>query len=671
MSGSIVQLLSKDVKDSFLTKRPEITFFMNKAKHHTPFSIDTIEESFNKTPNFSEEAFCELSKYGDLIDKMVLKIVIPKVHILNTVDKEFLDDFSNIDIQNGDNEYNITDMISTYNTTISNFKLFSKASMVYWREIKQVLGNNNSNYNTVATLLSTLISVQNDTQSLYDAHNDKFKKVQIKKTQFYFNFSILSHIKYGYVSYSTSIYNETLTTEYKNIIMKYLDEYIFYQKMYLEELIMERDKYVKFKETHDSNYYRFSWVDNIALAIIKSLTLEIGGQKFDFHDRDTLNDWYSMATKIEFKDVIDKMVGNIPILTTYDSNEKPQYELFINIPFGNILHKGQTIPCVATKYQDIVVNVSLHDLEKCCFFEPDEFPTYSSNININEEIDIVSMSLLVDYIHLGTKESVNFSSKSVETLVEQHRILTFSSVKKKNVLLPLDFNNAVKDICWTIQKKYNIDKLKLWNDFTLHDVFPAKISLTGQQSPYDGNLYIELDNGYIFSNILVNTADYIGGICEIYHSKYYNGKYKILMAYKQLIILNDTNFIYPDTMKIKLYKQNKQIESIIDHENIMIYGSDLMSTRDAMYFTHVQDRNRSKSSFDIHKYSIAINPEEFQPSGVLNFNVIKNKQLQLSFTDKIINTIEANNDTIVVKIIGKNYNTSVTERGYTNLVYGM
>lgn len=670
MSGSIVQLLSKDVKDSFLTKRAEITFFMNKAKHHTPFSMDTIEEFFNKTPNFGEEVFCELSKYGDLINNMVLKITIPKVHISNSIDKDLLSDYSANDIIDDNYTLNIGNMIAEYDTIIYKFKSFSKASMVYWRQIKQLLTNNNSNYNNVISLLSSLTGIQNDNQDTYDKYNE-FTNARIGKTLLHFNFSILSHIQYDYTSYSKSVYNEKLNVEYKTKINKYLDDYIFYQKKYVEHLISTRDRFIKHKETHDSKYYRFAWVDKIALALIQSVTLDIGGQRFDYHDRDTLNDWYEMATKIEFMDTYNALIGNTQILTSFDSNEKPQYELFIPLPFGNILHNSQTIPCVATRYQDIIINVKLCELEKCCFFEPDEFATYSSNININEEVNIVNMSLFVDYIHLSDKERRNFSSKTVEMLVEQHRILTFSSIYKQNVLLPLDFNNAVKDIFWTIQKKYNIDQLKLWADFDNFDVFPALINTTGQQEPYIGKIYIELNNSPIFNNTLTNYTDYINGSCEIYHSKYYNGTYKIIGIYTQIIILDSFDFIYPDIIKIKLFKKHKQKYNTIDKENILIYGNDLITLRDPLFYTNVQDRKRTKSSPNIHKYSIALEPEKFQPSGVLNFNVIKNKQLQLSFDIKLINHIVENNDKIVVKIIGKNYNTSVTEKGYTNLVYGI
>ena len=111
MSGSIVQLLSKDAKDSFLTKRPEVTFFMKKAKQHTPFSIDTIEETFNKTPNFSDETFCQLSKYGDLINGMILKIVLPSVHISNVSDKAFIPDYSALNMVSNNYTLNITNTL--------------------------------------------------------------------------------------------------------------------------------------------------------------------------------------------------------------------------------------------------------------------------------------------------------------------------------------------------------------------------------------------------------------------------------------------------------------------------------------------------------------------------------------------------------------------------------
>jgi|SaaInlStandDraft_4_1057021.scaffolds.fasta_scaffold03029_3 hypothetical protein len=669
MSASIQQLLSKDKRDSFLTKRPKITHFYKPIKQHTPFSIDTIEEFFNKTANFDEEIFCETSNYGDLIDRIVLKIVIPEVHISNSLDSVNLPDYSADTINNENYTLNIDNMIVEYDLLINKFSDFTQSAMVYWRVIKLTMKNSNINYNTVIALLKDYINTQNDIQDLYDK-NDEFSATQIKGTGIYFNFSILSHLSYDYTSHANSVYNAALTLQYKNVVLQYLDDYIFYQKQYLEYIIGQRDKFIKIKATHDATYYRFAWVKDVALAMIDYVTLDIGGQQIDYHNSESLNNWYKTATKINFTDTIDTMLGNTQVLTTFDSNSKPKFELYIPLPFGCLLYPSQTIPSVSTKYQDIIVRLKLNDLYKCCFFEPDEFPQYFSNININESIKIVSASLLIDYIHLGEVERSKYSTKNIEMLIEQNRVLTFSNISKKNIILPLDFSNAVKDIMWSIRKKYNVEQMKLWNDDEIFNAFPGKITIIGQQEPYIGKVFIQMNNGDIFNNTLINPSEYVDGICEIYHSKYYEGKYKIIYASESIIVINSTAYIYPDNVKMKLYKKSKVLQNIVENENILIYGQNLLSSRDEKYYTLVQNRYRSKSS-TVHKYAIAILPEMLQPAGVLNFNVVKNKKLQIEFSTVALEQATTNGDAYIISIHGKSYNALNTSKGYTNVIHGI
>ena len=670
MSASVIQLLSKDRRDSYLTYKPDITFFREPIKQHTPFSIDIIEEEFNKTPNFGDEVFCELSRFGDLIKSMMLKVVIPNVHISKTLDSDYLTNYSDDLVSFENFTLTVDNMIIEYETLIQRFTNFMKSAMVYWRSVKLLLRNTNVNYNTVIDHVNTFINTQNDVQDTYDSYDD-FASTKIGDTIVRFNFSILNHLTYDYVSYASSIYNTTLTAEYITVINKYLDDFIFFQGKYLEYLYKTRDKFINIRDTRDTTYYRFAWLSNVGLRMIEALTLEIGGQQIDFHNSITLDKWFKMSTKAEFRNTLNEMLGNVDTLTEFSSNNKPQYELFIPIPFGTLLNKGQTIPVVSTRYQDIIVRVKFEELYNCCYFEPDEFPSYTSNININEEIDIVSASLYVEYVHLSTEERKKFSSKTVEMLVEQHRMLSFSSIRRKNVLLPLDFRNAVKDIFWTIRKKYNVEQMKLWNDYEVFDAFPATISVVGQQEPYLNKLMVDL-NGDGFSNTIEHNAnDYVGGMCEIYHSKYYNGKYKILDIIGQILAIDTTEFIYPDKVMIKLHRKDKLNQNIVENENILIYGRDLMSRRNYKFFTAVNQRNRSSSSLGIHKHSISIYPEKFQPSSTLNFNVMKNKQLQLELSDVAIQRLEENNDLYIVNITAKNYNTLQVEKGYAKLMFGL
>ena len=144
MTGSLLQIVSTGVKDIFLTIDPQITFFKIVYLRFTPFSIDIIEEYFNTIPNFGEEGFCQLSKYGDLISNIFLKIVLPNVHITNN---NIIDNSNNI-INYYNYSGNINQLINIYETNINNYTSFMTSAMIYLRTIKSTLNNITSNYST-------------------------------------------------------------------------------------------------------------------------------------------------------------------------------------------------------------------------------------------------------------------------------------------------------------------------------------------------------------------------------------------------------------------------------------------------------------------------------------------------------------------------------------------
>ena len=238
---------------------------------------------------------------------------------------------------------------------------------------------------------------------------------------------------------------------------------------------------------------------------------------------------------------------------------------------------------------------------------------------------------------------------------------------KVRVLLSLELSNAIKDINWTIQRTYNVEYMKQWNNYSLDKILMARISLICYVEPYVGYLVVQLSTSSFTYNIDPNL--YTNGTCEITHSKYYNGKYKILLAQKTTLIISCKQFIYPDYIHIIIKpKPSINVPDIVS-ENILIYGQNLDTLRETSFYQHVGSLTRTHGTL-IHKRSFSLYPEQWQPSGTLNFNVIKNKQLQILFDRNFIEDVVDNNDSLIVNIIGKSYNALTREKGYCKLLYG-
>ena len=77
MGGGLIQIVTYGTQDIYLTGNPQITFFKVVYKRHTNFSIESIEQTFNGALTFGSTTTCELSRNGDLINKMYLQVELP------------------------------------------------------------------------------------------------------------------------------------------------------------------------------------------------------------------------------------------------------------------------------------------------------------------------------------------------------------------------------------------------------------------------------------------------------------------------------------------------------------------------------------------------------------------------------------------------------------------
>ena len=111
MPGGLLQIASSGIQDIYLTKTPEITFFKKVYRRHTNFSSETIEINIEQFPNYGDEFFINIPKFGDLVYRSFFKVEIP---LLNFDDSYI----KNIEYQNIKNNIikNLTNEMNTWKT---------------------------------------------------------------------------------------------------------------------------------------------------------------------------------------------------------------------------------------------------------------------------------------------------------------------------------------------------------------------------------------------------------------------------------------------------------------------------------------------------------------------------------------------------------------------------
>lgn len=78
MPASIL-IAIKGYQDSYITSKPEITFFKKIYKRYSNFALECMPQQFNITPDFGTRVTCTISKNADLISKMYLVVDLPPI----------------------------------------------------------------------------------------------------------------------------------------------------------------------------------------------------------------------------------------------------------------------------------------------------------------------------------------------------------------------------------------------------------------------------------------------------------------------------------------------------------------------------------------------------------------------------------------------------------------
>ena len=79
MGGGLMQLVAYGAQDVYLTGNPQITFFKVVYRRYTNFAIETVELSLNGTADFGKRVTVTITRNGDLVTRMYLRIELGQV----------------------------------------------------------------------------------------------------------------------------------------------------------------------------------------------------------------------------------------------------------------------------------------------------------------------------------------------------------------------------------------------------------------------------------------------------------------------------------------------------------------------------------------------------------------------------------------------------------------
>ena len=304
MKGSLVQLVSNGATEIMLTSQPHITYFKYVYKKYTSFGIDTLKLNFEGNIEFGETIICNVNKLGDLLSKLYIEIDLPKVFISKVTNNTTL--------------ANLNQKKITLNTNYTNFKTYADIQLNICRTIFGLLDISTITFSNIYS--SILNYFDNEISSQLTFYNTAIQALIGEYRITANNNNLEKIVKNIQITLNTDALRlEEFKTQFSNAYLKITTTY-----EYLYNSILDITNQINEETT---NSFNFKWIEYFAYFLIERISLEIGDRRNrKYYRRAHLYLEYLLSRNKYMNETVNKLIGNIKLMTNYDNNEKPSYK---------------------------------------------------------------------------------------------------------------------------------------------------------------------------------------------------------------------------------------------------------------------------------------------------------------------------------------------------------
>jgi len=181
------------------------------------------------------------------------------------------------------------------------------------------------------------------------------------------------------------------------------------------------------------------WVGH---KLIKSVEIEIGGQRIDKHYGDWLHIWNELSQTAGHWSGYEAMVNGVKsvdgtLMTAATGVSTDARTVYVPLQFWFCRNPGLALPLIALQYHEVKVNVEFATLPEITTEATSGTPVVAGGE--------LNGSLYVDYVYLDTDERRRFAQVSHEYLIEQ---LQFTGDEAPSQSIKMNFNHPVKELVW-------------------------------------------------------------------------------------------------------------------------------------------------------------------------------------------------------------------------------
>jgi hypothetical protein len=197
-----------------------------------------------------------------------------------------------------------------------------------------------------------------------------------------------------------------------------------------------------------------NYVNSVGHAMLKSVEIDIGGQKVDKH----FDAFYEVMDELEVPS--EKRAGLNEMLGRYDEldtsttgnlvGQSGQRTYYVPLRFWWNKLPGQALPLLALMYHDVRINIEFRSA----------LELVKSDVALTQPtsggapLSFIDASLWVDYVYCDAAERKRFAGDAHEYLIEQVQFTGDESIPASVSLstqkIRLAFNHPVKELIWVV-----------------------------------------------------------------------------------------------------------------------------------------------------------------------------------------------------------------------------
>ena len=229
-------------------------------------------------------------------------------------------------------------------------------------------------------------------------------------------------------------------------------------------------------ENTTSCSYCFRWANYIGHVLIRSVEVEIGGQRIDRHYGDWLNIWNELTQEPGKQAGYDNMVGNTVALTGTALNSTEATTLYVPLQFWFCRNPGLALPLIALQYHEVKINLEFRQKEE----------TYATSSSVLQcgagsgcTVCVPSLEQATYLLTISTLILMNvvvLLRFHTSTLLSSFNLLV-TNLSLAQMLRLSNFNHPCKELIWVVQRddvvaptveptsgiQYNTNQ---WNNYT-------------------------------------------------------------------------------------------------------------------------------------------------------------------------------------------------------------